>query len=221
MGTFKNTVLTHKVNLYNHFFEQRGENTKILLVGVENGDSLCKCANIIINKNLKLFCINVDNFKKCNENIVKNKLEKHVFISSKTQCLDNETEFFDTAYVIDCERKLDEIDEILSLVLDWLKQDKVCYLSTILENINKESKSKEKLKPKSKIANCYKNLVCKILKINSDKLLSYEKLSSQLLSIGAFIESFEYEYTMKKYNVNLYNIFTIVIANYKKYKENE
>jgi ubiquinone/menaquinone biosynthesis C-methylase UbiE len=213
MTVYKKTILSHKVNLYNQFLEQKGENTKILLVGVETGNSLCKCANIIINKNLKLFCINVDNVKKCNENIKKNNLEKHIFISNKTQCLDNETDFFDTAYVINCERKLDEIDEILSLVLDWLKNDKACYLSTILENINKE--------PKSKIANCYKKLVCKILKFNTEKQLSYETLSSKLLSIGAFIESFEYEYTMKKYGINLYNIFTITITNYKKYKEDK
>lgn len=219
MGTLKKTVLSYKVNLYNQFLEQIGENSKILLVGVKNCNSLCKCANVIINKKLKLFCINVDNIKNCNENITKNNLEKHIFISNKTQCLDNETEFFDTAYVIDCERKLDEIEEILSLVLDWLKNDKVCYLSTILKNINKESKQKQK--SKSKIANCYKNLVCKILKINTEKQLSYEILSSELLSIGAFIESFEYEYTFKKYGVNLYDVFTLVIANYKKYKEDK
>ena len=254
VGNHKNTILANTIYLYSQFFEQNCDNARILIVGVEDGYALCKCADLIIRKNIKLFCINVESklFDKCKKNIEKNGLEKHIVISKYTQCLDNESEFFDSAYIINCYTKLEDTEEITSLVLDWLKEGKVFYISTVLEDINKKNVKKTKkykiknvennevnknskepkinvnstacgtVSHKSKSAcgtvshnKFYRTCISKLLKINTGKKITYEDISSDLLSIGAIIESFEYEYTFKKYGAEIYSVYTLVVTNHK------
>jgi len=273
VGKHKNTILANTVYLYSQFFEQNCDNTRVLIVGVEDGNALCKCADLIIRKNIKIFCINVESklFDKCKKNIEKNGLEKYIVISKKTECLDNESEFFDSAYIINCYTKLEDTEEITSLVLDWLKEGKVFYISTVLEDINKKNVKKLKnykienvenskesktninstvcgkishsssqsacetvsaqlsfanrlseVSHKSKSAcgmvshnKFYRTCISKLLKINTGKKITYEDISSDLLSIGAIIESFEYEYTFKKYGAEIYSVYTLVVANHK------
>ena len=268
VGNYKNTILANTVYLYSQFFEQNCDNARILIVGVEDGYALCKCADLIIRKNIKLFCINVESklFDKCKKNIEKNGLDKHIVISKYTQCLDNESEFFDSAYIINCYTKLEDTEEITSLLLDWLKEGKVFYISTVLEDINKKNVKKLKnykienvenskesntivnssvcgtvshkksacgtvshkktacgtVSHKSKSAcgtvshnNFYRTCISKLLKINTGKKITYEDISSDLLSIGAIIESFDYEYTFKKYGAEIYSVYTLVVTNHK------
>jgi hypothetical protein len=257
VGNYKNTILANTVYLYSQFFEQNCDNARILIVGVEDGNALCKCADLIIRKNIKLFCINVESklFDKCKKNIEKNGLEKYIVISKKTECLDNESEFFDSAYIINCYTKLEDREEITSLVLDWLKEGKVFYISTVLEDINKKNVKKLKnykienavnskeSKTNINLTACgtvshnksacgtashhksacgtvshnkfYRTCISKLLKINTGKKITYEDISSDLLSIGAIIESFEYEYTFKKYGAEIYSVYTLVVTNHK------
>ena len=176
------------------------EDTRILDIGIGNGDALCQSADIIKKANLYIVGIDIceESLAECEENLKAHGLSEHVQVGLAEDVLHDNTPPFDYAYLSNSYSVIKDVQSIIELAFAKTK-DSQCTISLALYE-----------KP-SWIGSLIKRSLTRILGFDCGRYITHSDLASELTDMKASVVEKNYTCSNKVIGINMADLFTLLI----------
>ena len=176
------------------------EETKILDIGIGNGDALCQSADIIKKANLYIVGIDIceESLAECEENLKAHGLSEHVQVGLAEDVLHDNTPPFDYAYLSNSYSVIKDVQSIIELAFAKTK-DSQCTISLALYE-----------KP-SWFGSFIKRSLTRILGFDCGRYITHSDLASELTDMKASVVEKNYTCSNKVIGINMADLFTLLI----------
>ena len=193
-------IASYTSTLYRKFLESCMEDTRILDIGIGNGDALCQSADIIKKANLYIVGIDIceESLAECEENLKAHGLSEHVQVGLAEDVLHDNTPPFDYAYLSNSYSVIKDVQSIIELAFSKTK-DSQCTISLALYE-----------KP-SWIGSFIKRSLTRILGFDCGRYITHSDLASELTDMKASVVEKNYTCSNKVIGINMADLFTLLI----------
>lgn len=193
-------VASYTEKLYRVFLEGCVDGATILDIGVGDGASLCKCADVIKKANLHIVGIDIcrDSLSDCIKNIAEYGLEEHVVVGTSDELLHTDTPKFDYAFLSNSYSVIGDIQNVINVALSMTK-DSQCTIALALYE-----------RPSRALSFIKRNLH-RILGFHCGRYITHTSLATELMQMDTFIVDKNYTCSNKLFGFTLADIFTLLI----------
>ena len=176
------------------------EETRILDIGIGNGDALCQSADIIKKANLYIVGIDIceESLSECEDNLKAHGLSEHVQVGLAEDVLHDNTHPFDYAYLSNSYSVIKDVRSIIELAFAKTK-DSQCTISLALYE-----------KPPW-IGSFIKRSLTRILGFDCGRYITHSDLASELTDMKASVVEKNYTCSNKVIGINMADLFTLLI----------
>ena len=187
--------------LYRRFLEGCADNATILDIGIGDGSSLCKSADVIKRANLHIVGIDIckDSINDCLANISTYGLEEHVEVGLADEMLRFCYPSFDYAYLSNSYSVIDDIGSCIDMALQETK-DAQCVISLALYSTY------------SPIAAFVKRNLHRFLGFACGRYITHASLNDELASMNLIATNKEFTCSNKLFGVSIADVYTLTIA---------
>ena len=194
-------IATYTELLYSKFLLGCPVRSRILDIGVGNGSSLCKSAELVKERNLYIVGVDIceDSLLECEDNIRKHGLEGHVELVHGKDLEYKDYEKFDYAFLSNSYSVIDEIKVVLDVAVNSTK-DGQCVIALAL--FDKASRLKGFIKRNLK----------HILGFDCGRYITHSSLTDELSEMGLRVVTKDLSCCNSIAGLPLANVYTLIIG---------